>query len=102
MQNFDEALRLEKESLGSAGLAAERYAIYLESVEAKANALKLSFENLWQKAISSDLIKNFLTTMTGLVEWLTKVDFGALAFTATLIGLGFGLIKIIKIAPSVI
>jgi len=73
MQNMNIALGYQKEQFNSAGLAMDRYQIYLEGVEAAQNKLKTSVEGLWQDAIASGAIKSVLdfgTSLAGLVEAL--------------------------------
>lgn len=60
MENYNQVLEAQAIQLNSAGLATERYQIYLESIEGKTNTLTASMESLWQKTIDEDVIKFFL------------------------------------------
>ena len=68
MDNYNQVLEAQAIQLNSAGLATERYQIYLESIEGKANTLTASMEALWQKTIDEDVIKlaNFYILATSL------------------------------------
>lgn len=60
MENYNEVLNAQAIQLKSAGLATERYEIYMESIEAKTNQLTASWELMWQKTLDSDAIKFFI------------------------------------------
>jgi TP901 family phage tail tape measure protein len=85
---YRKALTVQMES---EGLAAERYATYLDSVEAAQNRAKSSIEKLWMTTTNSDVIKNFynitaailesVDAMGGLVPLLTTVGAAYLAFS---------------------
>ena len=59
MNNMNQALELQAEQFKATGLAAERYQIYLESVEAAQNRMTASWENLIQSAEMTDMIVGF-------------------------------------------
>jgi len=88
MQNMNQALEYQEIQLISAGIAADRYQVYLEGVEAAQNELKASMESLWQSGISSGLIKSLIDASTWIVTAID--DFGGLTTaliiaTATLV-----------------
>lgn len=73
MANMGQALDLQKEEFNSTGLAADRYEIYLQGVEAAQNKLKASMEALWQGGISSGLITGFLNGASAALEFLDAI-----------------------------
>ena len=60
MENWDKVKEAEIIALNSSGLAMDRYGIYLDSVEAKTNKLKATWESVWMKTINSGTIKLIL------------------------------------------
>ena len=60
LNNYDEVLRLTTTSLESAGTAEQKFAIYSESVEAKVNKLKASFQEMAETTINSNFVKTLL------------------------------------------
>ncbi len=95
LKNQDMYTRLLTESQNSAGLSAERYAIYLEGLEAAQNKSTASWEAMWSATIDGDLVKTFYETSAGLADFITNlggldeilplviVGLGAYAATAT-------------------
>jgi len=73
MTNMNEALELQAVQYNSAGLAADRYQIYLQSVEAAQNKLKASLEGLWQTSIESGLITWLLNSTARFVDLIEAV-----------------------------
>ena len=59
MDNYSTALKYQTAETESAGLAADRYASYQDSVAASANRMKVAWQKVWQTTISSGLIKMF-------------------------------------------
>lgn len=60
MENWDKVKEAEIIALNSSGIAMDRYGIYLDSVEAKTNKLKATWESVWMKTINSGTIKLIL------------------------------------------
>lgn len=54
--------------MDSEGLASERYATYLDSVEAAQNRVQSSLEKLWMTTTTSDTIKNFYNLTASILE----------------------------------
>ena len=75
MERYDEVLRLTAVSQESAGTTAEKFAVVVESIDYKINALKESMVGLWQDFINADLIKNIIDAGTAIVKFLDA--FGA-------------------------
>ncbi len=57
-------------TMDSEGLAAERYAIYLKSVEAAQNRLTTSWEKLVMSSASGDMIANFYDGVAGALDFV--------------------------------
>lgn len=68
MNNFDHAVDATATSLNSAGSAARENAAYMESLEAKTNALKAAFQDLANNVIESDLVKALLDLATSFLK----------------------------------
>ena len=96
MQNWGqvtEALAIEQDS---AGLATQRFGLYLNGLEATMNRSKAAWEGMWQKTISNDAIKGFynfsaaianlLNKLGGLVPVIAAVGIAIAGFSATSIG----------------
>jgi len=90
---YSKALEVQ---MNSEGLAAERYATYLDSVEASQNKLTASWESLISSSASSDMIKLFYNAASGVLEFINAIGglpvvliaAGAayLAFSTTIVG----------------
>jgi len=108
MNNYNEVLIAQAVELNSAGLALQRYEIYLGSIEATANKNAAALERMWQTTISSGLVKwsinattgiyNLIAAMGGLIPVLTVViallsTIPKASFAANLSGLAGGLTK---------
>ena len=72
--NWEDVVKAQKDVADSAGIAKDRYEIFMQSIEASANKFKASWEGVWQTTAQSDLIKWFydagaavgnFTSMTG-------------------------------------
>jgi len=95
MENYNQVLEAQAIQLHSAGLATERYKIYLESIEGKANTLTASMEALWEKAINDDAIKFFLDLGISATEAIDKMG-GLIPILESIIAL-FGILTAQKI-----
>lgn len=62
---YEKALEVQ---MTSSGLAAERYAVYLDSVEAAQNRLKSTWEDLIMSSATGDMIKNFYDATTSVLN----------------------------------
>jgi len=82
MNNWDEVKKAQDLAADSAGLAEQRYKIYMEGMEASANRSKAAWESMWEATINEDaiifftnlttVIQNFVTESGGLVEFFKK------------------------------
>lgn len=68
MQNYGDTLKYVETQENAAGLASERYAIYLEGVEAAQNRLTASWEGMWQATIESGAITWFLNLGSSMLD----------------------------------
>jgi len=73
MQNMSRALELQEAQYDATGLAAQRYQIYLNSVQAKQDQLKASVEKLYQSFLSSDFLKRMLDLAKSAVDITDKL-----------------------------
>jgi RNase H-fold protein (predicted Holliday junction resolvase) len=74
MENYGDAMKYAQTSANSAGTAWEKYSTsYLNSIEAKTNALTAQFESLSQSVLDSDLVKGFVDLMTNVVKVLESI-----------------------------
>ena len=72
-QNYGDVQKYLTAQTESAGLAQDRYAIYLKGVEAAQNRVTASAEEFWQKAISSGAIAGFYNLVAGVIELTTAL-----------------------------
>ena len=68
MANMSMAYTYQDAQLASAGLAYDRYKIYLESAEAAQNKLKASVEGLWQNTITSKGMIQFYNMLSKIID----------------------------------
>jgi TP901 family phage tail tape measure protein len=73
MTNMNQALKLQTAEMNSAGLAADRYQIYLQSAEAAQNRLKASMQELYQTGIKSGLITGVLNATSKIIEFISSI-----------------------------
>ena len=76
LQNFQHAIDATNTALESAGSAAKENAAYMESLEAKENALKAEFEDFANRVLSKDVVKGFLEAGTSMLNFANN-DVGA-------------------------
>ncbi len=68
MNNFGHATEATSTALNSAGSASRENAKYMESLEAKMQAVKAAFQDLATNVISSDLVKSVLDLANGFLQ----------------------------------
>jgi hypothetical protein len=73
MQNWGDVTKYVAAETDSAGLAQNRYAIYLKGVEAAQNRLRASWEGLWQTTVSSGMITDVYDLGAGFLSLLDRV-----------------------------
>jgi TP901 family phage tail tape measure protein len=108
--NYSKALDAQTIESESAGLATERYTIYMEGLEAAINKSKAAWEGVWQATIESGSIKWFYDLSTavgtviaatgGLVSPLTTVLGLLIAIKSTAIIGGLATLKTALIAAG--
>lgn len=76
MQNFEHATDATKVALNSAGSAAQESSKYMESLEAKQQALKAEFEDFANRVLSKDLVGGFINAGTAMLNFANN-DVGA-------------------------
>lgn len=91
LNNYDRVLSLTETSTESAGSAQEKYNIYLDSTEAKVNALSSAWTELADQTMSSGLVEFFLELTTAILKM--QSTFGGL--TPLFLGL-LSIIMLIK------
>lgn len=72
MSNYGQVLKAQTLETESAGLATQRYEIYLLGVEAATNRLADSWQTLWQKMLPPEKISGFLNFWSGIFDALTE------------------------------
>jgi hypothetical protein len=72
MSNFPKVLEAQALEANSAGLALDRYSIYLDNAEAAANRFTTAWESLWQKTISSKAITDLYNIGAGFLNVIDK------------------------------
>jgi uncharacterized spore protein YtfJ len=79
LDNWGQVKKAQDVAADSVGMATDRYNIYMQSVEASSNKLKVTWEKLWQSIVSSGFVK-------------FMYDVGTLLLTPTrdIIKFGFG------------
>lgn len=88
LSNFDIAEDALAEATNSAGSAIKENEEYLNSITGKLTQLDSAFQKLSQDYMSSDLVKNVISLLTGAVKLLDKLveTIGALSTTGGLFG----------------
>ena len=95
MQNFEHATDATKVALESAGSAAHENERYMESLEAKVQAVKAEFEDFSNRVLSKELVSGFLDAGQAALQFV-NTDFGAsltrIAGVGTMVASTLGLI----------
>lgn len=76
MQNFQHAIDATNTALNSAGSAAKENAAYMESLEAREQALKAEFEDFSNRVLSKELVGGFIDAGTTMLDFANN-DVGA-------------------------
>lgn len=75
MRDYGKALEYAAVAADSAGTAQEKFnAAYMDSIEAKINGLTAAWEKFSMTILDSDLVKGFVTVLTGLANALTAIS----------------------------
>lgn len=94
IENYDSAMEYMNVAANSAGNASEKYNAYLDSIEAKTESFKATFQQLSADVVNSELVKGTLDTGTGILGFLDSV--AKKAGTLGIIGTGAGITSIVK------
>lgn len=94
IENYDSAMEYMNVAANSAGNAAEKYNAYLDSIDAKTESFKATFQQLSADVVNSELVKGTLDTGTGILGFLDSV--AKKAGTLGIIGTGTGITSIVK------
>ena len=76
MQNFAHATDATATALNSSGSAAKENAKYMESIQAKVNAVSAAFQKMSTAVVDSDLVKGILDIVKAMAEF-GSTDFGS-------------------------
>lgn len=76
LSNFETAQKAVSTALNSAGSAARENSAYMESLEAKQQALKAEFEDFANRVLSKDLVGGFINAGTAMLNFANN-DVGA-------------------------
>jgi len=99
VQNFDQARAALQTSIDSEGSAMREHEKWMDSIEARTNVLKASFQTLSQDFLNSDLVKGGISLLTELTNGFDKLinTIGALPTTGLVVGLGALILNLGKI-----
>ena len=103
MENYGKALEYEAVAAESAGTANQKYTdAYLDSIEARKNAMKASYESLSQTVLNSDVVKGIYVALTGIIsalDWIASTWIGKGLMLSLVVG---GIFKLLTGIPTVI
>lgn len=72
MDNMDKALTYQAAQYDATGLAADRYGIYLESIQAKQGKLTASMQEFYASVVNSKMVSAFYDIAIGMVQTITQ------------------------------
>ena len=72
LNNWDKVKEAQDLAADSAGLAAERYEIYMGGIEASANRMKSAWEGVWAATIDPEAIAFFNDLSTAIANFITR------------------------------
>lgn len=84
MANYDQVREAQDSQLESAGLATNRYQIYMEGLEAATNKFSTAWEKMWMNSFPPSIIKWFIDLGTGVLEVVDAVGLLQITLTALL------------------
>lgn len=93
MMNMGDAIKYQAEQMNSGGLAADRYTIYLQGIEAAQNKMTASWDRMWSVSINSDSIKVFYRLSSAVLDLVAT--FGGLP---TIVGVATGALILMNAA----
>lgn len=96
-ENYNKVLEAQRVASSEAGIAQERYAVVLDSVESAQNRMTDSWQRFWQEGINAELIKNFYNISSAILDLINA--FGGLSSVLPAISSLFILMNVKSIAP---
>lgn len=99
LDNYDLYIQSLKTVNEQEGISADRYKIYMQSIEAASNEFKAAWQEMWSKTISDDAVKNVIKLGTSILDLITKL--GGLVPTLALISGAIMVIRAQKISKSI-
>ena len=93
MENYDEVLKAQEIAMNSAGLATQRYQVYLDSSEAATNRFRAAWEKLAASTISSDLVIFFTNLGTSILGVADNVGILMIALVGLITVFSRGLLE---------
>ncbi len=97
MNNYQSAIDFANLAANSAGTAEQKFAAYLDSIEAKTKSLQAAFESLAVNNLSTELFGGIIDATTALVEFFDKTNL----LKGTLAGLAAaGAIKVFTVLAT--
>lgn len=101
MSNWGDMAGYVAAETDSAGLAQERYSIYLDGVEAAQNRVTAETERFWQEAISSGNVSRFYQFVAGIIELVNNLGgLKTILATATIALIYFNSAQIATVATN--
>lgn len=91
MNGYGEATRLTSQALNESGTAMEKYAVWMETVEAAQNNLQNSLESLYALLLDGSVVKGFYNGMAGLVDYFTRATEASNKLNIVLPGVAAGI-----------
>jgi len=96
---WDDVTKAQEIAATSAGVAKDRYEIFLDSINASAANMKASWEAVWQKTINSDAIKFFYDMSAGVGDLVSSMG-GLIPIVLSLAG-AFVVLNFTNIAAGI-
>lgn len=100
LNNYTDSLKNYQLALNSAGVAEQKYSIYLESPQAKLDEFKATLDGLWQNTLSSGNLMGLVDLGIGLVNVADKIGLVNIALTVLSGFIGFKMLSQIKVLSS--
>lgn len=111
MDGYTRSTELNTQAIDSNGFAMERNAIFMDSIIGRTKSLTASTEIFWQNLISTDTVKEFITTLDKMVTGLDALvgnsfasfitQSGLLTLAIALLGKGFVALKASTLGTAV-
>lgn len=86
LENWEQVTKAQDIATNSAGLASDRYQIYMDSIEAAVNEFKTSWQEMWTKTIMSGDLKTIVNFGTSVLDLINKMG-GLVPVLEVIIGL---------------